>query len=91
MSFSDLLQNLRFPHPGSNRGMASHKVFIRFFEKFDLAKNRVVFTPFYQWFFDNLKFDNFTLDLDSSVIKFFLDNVSDCLYKSLPVSEEFIS
>ena len=48
--------------------MAGHRSFIRFFEKFDQERSQEVFTPFYQWFFDNLKFDNFTLDLDSSVI-----------------------
>lgn len=68
----DHLEVTRFDHViqqlfGRKR-MAGHRAFIRFFEKFDLAKNREVFTLFYQWFFDNLKFDNFTLNLDSSVI-----------------------
>jgi hypothetical protein len=47
--------------------MAGHKSFQRFFNKFDLATNQLVFTALYQWFFKNLRFDNFTLDVDSSV------------------------
>ncbi len=48
--------------------MAGHRAFVRFFQKFDLEKNSQVFPPFYRWFFNNLKFDNYTLDFDSSVI-----------------------
>lgn len=47
--------------------MAGHKSFQRFFAKFDLSKNQQVFTPLYQWFFNQLQFDNFTLDVDSTV------------------------
>jgi len=47
--------------------MAGHKAIQRFFKKFDLSTNQRVFTGLYQWFFNNLKFDNFTLDVDSSV------------------------
>lgn len=47
--------------------MAGHKSFQRFFNKFDLATNQRVFTSLYQWFFKNLLFDNFTLDIDSTV------------------------
>jgi hypothetical protein len=47
--------------------MAGHKSFQRFFNKFDLARNQKVFTALYQWFFKNLQFDNFTLDVDSTV------------------------
>jgi hypothetical protein len=47
--------------------MAGHKSFQRFFNKFDLAKNQRVFTSLYQWFFKNLQFDNFTLDVDSTI------------------------
>lgn len=47
--------------------MAGHKSFQRFFNKFDLATNQKVFTPLYQWFFQNLQFDNFTLDVDSTI------------------------
>ena len=48
--------------------MAGHRAFVRFFEKFNMETNSVVFPQIYQWFFNNLHFDNFTLDLDSSVI-----------------------
>ena len=40
----------------------------RFFNKFTLAKNLRVSEYFYSWIFDNFKFDNFTLDIDSSVM-----------------------
>jgi hypothetical protein len=48
--------------------MPEHKAFQRYFEKFDMASTYSVFGGLYRWFFDNLKFDNFTLDIDSSVI-----------------------
>lgn len=48
--------------------MPEHKAFQRYFEKFDMATTYLVFGGLYRWFFDNLKFDNFTLDIDSSVI-----------------------
>ena len=47
--------------------MAGNKSFIRYFKKFTYAINRTIFTKFSQWFFNNIKFDNYTLDLDSSV------------------------
>lgn len=40
----------------------------RFFSKFTQAKNHRVSDFFYSWIFDNFKFDNFTLDIDSSVM-----------------------
>ncbi len=40
----------------------------RFFSKFTQAKNLKVGQYFYSWIFDNFKFDNFTLDIDSSVM-----------------------
>lgn len=48
--------------------MAGHRAFVRFFEKFDLETNDTVFHLLYQWFFNNLLFDNYTLDFDSSVL-----------------------
>lgn len=47
--------------------MAGHKAFQRFFNKFDLAINQRIFTSWYQWFFQRLQFDNFTLDVDSTI------------------------
>lgn len=47
--------------------MAGHKSFQRFFNKFDLAINQKVFTQLFQWFFQNLRFNNFTLDVDSTI------------------------
>ncbi|MCX7745253.1 MAG: transposase, partial [Flavobacteriales bacterium] len=47
--------------------MAGHKAFQRFFNKFDQATNQRVFTGLLNWFFKNLHFDNFTLDIDSSI------------------------
>lgn len=43
-------------------------VYKRFFSKFTQAKNHRVSEYFYSWIFDNFKFDNFTLDIDSSVM-----------------------
>lgn len=40
----------------------------RFFGKFTQASNQKVSDYFYSWIFDNFKFDNFTLDIDSSVM-----------------------
>ena len=40
----------------------------RFFNKFDQTTNQKVSNHFYTWIFDNFKFDNFTLDIDSSVM-----------------------
>ncbi len=40
----------------------------RFFNKFDLITNLKVSDYFFSWIFDNFKFNNFTLDIDSSVM-----------------------
>lgn len=40
----------------------------RFFSKFNQATNQKVSDYFYSWFFDNVQFNNFTLDIDSSVM-----------------------
>lgn len=40
----------------------------RFFSKFTQATNQKVSDYFYSWFFENIKLDNFTLDIDSSVM-----------------------
>lgn len=48
--------------------MAGHKSFQRYFRKFGQADNQRVFQALYQWFYEQLHFDNFTLDLDSTVI-----------------------
>lgn len=50
------------------RQMAGHKAFQRFFNKFNQSTNQEVFTAWFQWFFSSLKFNNFTLDVDSSII-----------------------
>lgn len=48
--------------------MAGNKSFMRYFKKFSYAANRTIFTKYSQWFFNNIKFDNYTLDADSSII-----------------------
>lgn len=48
--------------------MPEHKAFKRYFSKFTLPISQAVFGGLYRWFFDNLKFDNYTLDIDSSVL-----------------------
>ena len=40
----------------------------RFFKKFNQGINNEVFPAMQQWFFEQLQFDNYALDLDSSVI-----------------------
>jgi len=40
----------------------------RFFLKFKQSMNQKVSDYFYSWIFDNVKFDNFVLDIDSSVM-----------------------
>ena len=40
----------------------------RFFSKFTQTTNQKVSDYFYSWIFDNVKFNNFTLDIDSSVM-----------------------
>lgn len=48
--------------------MPGHRAFQRYFKKFSLAINHKVFTELFKGLFDGLRFDNYTLDLDSSVI-----------------------
>ena len=50
------------------RRMPGHKAFQRYFEKFGLAGNHRIFHELYQWFFTQLSFDNYSLDLDSTVL-----------------------
>ncbi len=50
------------------RRMAGHKSVQRYFRKFGQATNQRVFQELYRWFFEHLHFDNFTLDLDSTVM-----------------------
>ena len=48
--------------------MPGHRAFQRYFVKFNQRINQEVFTGLYQWFFSNLKFDNYTLDIDSTIM-----------------------
>lgn len=48
--------------------MLEHKAFKRYFDKFNQADIVRVFGYIYRWFFSNLIFDNYTIDIDSSVI-----------------------
>ena len=53
--------------------MAGHKSFQRYFsqrdkQKFTQAINQRVFTKLYQWFYEQISFDNYTLDLDSTIM-----------------------
>lgn len=50
------------------QSMPEHKAFQRYFNKFDIPTSFAVFGGLYRWFFNHLKFDNFTLDIDSSVL-----------------------
>ena len=40
----------------------------RFFKKFTPGMSHELFISLYQWFFNQIRFDNYTLDVDSSVI-----------------------
>jgi hypothetical protein len=40
----------------------------RFFKKFTPSMNHEIFIELYRWFFEQLQFNNYTLDVDSSVI-----------------------
>lgn len=46
----------------------SGTTYTRFFQKFTNNFNRDFFVKFNGWFFNQIRFDNFTLDVDSSVI-----------------------
>lgn len=48
--------------------MAGHKAYQRYFKKFTIAINQKVFTQLNQWFFNQIKLDNYTLDVDSTVL-----------------------
>jgi len=48
--------------------MPEHKAFERYFRKFDMSTTQAIFGSLYRWCFANLKFDHFTLDIDSSVV-----------------------
>lgn len=48
--------------------MAGHKSFQRYFKKFGQADNQRIFTEMFNWFFKQMKFDNYTLDLDSTIL-----------------------
>jgi len=49
-------------------GAPAQDTYKRFFSKFNQVTNQKVSDYFYSWIFDNFKFDNFTLDIDSSVM-----------------------
>jgi hypothetical protein len=48
--------------------VASGTTFGRFFKKFTPSLNHTLFIELNSWFFEQLQFDNYTLDVDSSVI-----------------------
>ena len=48
--------------------VAPGTTFGRFFRKFSPSASHETFTGLYKWFFEQLHFDNYTLDMDSSVI-----------------------
>lgn len=50
------------------RRMAGHKAYQRYFQKFTIAINQQIFTRLSQWFFNQIRLDNYTLDVDSTVL-----------------------
>ena len=59
--------------------MPEHKAFQRYFDKFSPHHTHAqVFGEIYKWFWSNLAFDNYTLDIDSSVITRYGDQEASC-------------
>jgi hypothetical protein len=50
------------------KAVPSQSTFSRFFHKFSWKRNDAIFPVIQRWFFEQLSFDNMTLDLDSSVV-----------------------
>jgi hypothetical protein len=48
--------------------VAGHKAIMRFFNRFDMARNEQVQGHIYRWLFERLSIDRLTLDVDSTVI-----------------------
>lgn len=48
--------------------MPAQDAYKRYFAKFDQITNLEVSQHFYSWIFDNFYFDNYTLDIDSSIL-----------------------
>ena len=48
--------------------MAGHKAIQRFFNRYTRSDNVSISKQMYGWFFDGLSFDNYTLDVDSTVM-----------------------
>lgn len=47
---------------------AGHKAVTRYLKKFTQGINHAVFPALYRWMFEQVRFENFTLDLDSTVL-----------------------
>ncbi|MDR0305095.1 MAG: transposase [Chitinispirillales bacterium] len=59
--------------------MPEHKAFQRYFAKFSFyGAFEKVFGELYRWFLSGLSFNNFTLDIDSSVISRYGDQEASC-------------
>jgi Transposase DDE domain group 1 len=50
------------------RRVCGQDTYKRFFRKFTQGMNQRIFTLMYQWFFRGFRLDNYTLDVDSSVL-----------------------
>lgn len=48
--------------------MAGHKAYLRYFKKFNIGKNQEIFEKLYGWLIKKINFNNYTLDVDSTVI-----------------------
>jgi hypothetical protein len=48
--------------------MSGHKAIGRYLSKFDQGTNQRIFREMNQWFFGGMKFDNYTLDCDSTIM-----------------------
>ena len=48
--------------------VAGHKAIMRFFNRFDMARNEQVQDQIYRWFFDRISINRLTVDVDSTII-----------------------
>lgn len=58
--------------------VASGTTFTRYFRRFTQPINTSVFSELNTWFFNQLRFDNYTLDVDSSVLTRFGEQEGSC-------------
>ena len=71
---------------GWNR-IASGTTFGRFFKSFSESRSHQFFIDLFSWFFEQLHFDNYTLDVDSSVLLQDMANNKAVRKVTIPLNE----